>query len=501
MKRDNIKKSIKLNLINATKWSAITEILAKLITPISSIVLARILVPETFGIIASINMVVSFCDIFTDAGFQKYIIQYESEDKEFFNQVTEVAFWSNLLFSIVIWAIIIFFSSSLAKLVGCEGKETAIYISCILLPLHALSSIPSALLKREMNFRALFTIRIATLITPFFITLPLAFITKSYWSLICGSLVNAIVTVIITFVKIKWRPKLFFSINILKKMFSFSLWSVLEAILVWLINWGDMFIVGSFLTSYYLGIYKTSINMINSIIAVISASVTPVMLSALSRLQNEEDEYNKIFYNISFYSGIFLIPMGIGMLIYKKILCNVLLGSAWSEGATLMGIWGLISAIAILFNTYNGCVYISRGKPQISVFVQIVQIILIIPAVYFSVQANFVVLSYTRALIRVVGMLINCIIVWILFKISAFKTIKSLIPCIISGILMGVFGKVFLDLFSLLYLRLISIILCMVIYFMFLCYFPSMRKIIKFLYENLKLKSKTISEIWKENNE
>ena len=67
---------------NATKWSAITEILSKIVTPISNMLLARILAPEAFGIVATITMITSFADVFTDAGFQKYIIQHQFKDEK-----------------------------------------------------------------------------------------------------------------------------------------------------------------------------------------------------------------------------------------------------------------------------------------------------------------------------------------------------------------------------------------------------------------------------------
>ncbi|MBO5919693.1 MAG: oligosaccharide flippase family protein [Bacteroidales bacterium] len=61
-------------IVKATKWSSITEVVAKLITPITSIVLARLLTPEAFGVVATLTMVITFAEIFTDAGFQKYLI-------------------------------------------------------------------------------------------------------------------------------------------------------------------------------------------------------------------------------------------------------------------------------------------------------------------------------------------------------------------------------------------------------------------------------------------
>lgn len=65
----------------ATKWSFITEIVAKIIVPLTNMILARILAPEAFGVIATITMIISFADMFTDAGFQKYIVQQEFKNE------------------------------------------------------------------------------------------------------------------------------------------------------------------------------------------------------------------------------------------------------------------------------------------------------------------------------------------------------------------------------------------------------------------------------------
>ena len=69
-------------IVLASKWSTITEVMAKLIAPISSMVLARVLTPEAFGVVATITMIISFAEIFTDAGFQRYLIQHEFESDE-----------------------------------------------------------------------------------------------------------------------------------------------------------------------------------------------------------------------------------------------------------------------------------------------------------------------------------------------------------------------------------------------------------------------------------
>ena len=67
---------------NATKWSAITEVMGKLVAPVSSMILARLLTPDAFGVVATLNMVIAFAEIFTDAGFQKYLIQQPFKDAD-----------------------------------------------------------------------------------------------------------------------------------------------------------------------------------------------------------------------------------------------------------------------------------------------------------------------------------------------------------------------------------------------------------------------------------
>ncbi len=462
-------------LVNAAKWSTFTEIVTKLVSPISSMILARILVPEVFGIVASVNMVLSFCDVFADAGFQKYIIQNTTEDQEESDKIATVAFWTNLILSVAIWMVVCVFASPIAKLVGCEGHDLAVCIACIHLPLHAFSSIPNAKLKREMDFRTLFVVRLVSIFTPFAITLPIALITKSYWALIIGNLVNNFLVAVVALCKVKWKPKLYYSFHKLKEMLSFSLWSMLESILVWLINWGDMFIVTMFLTPHYLGIYKTSINMVNSILAVISSSLMPVMLSALSRLQDNQEEFKRVYHQISFYSGLLLLPMGVGMFVYRNTMCDIILGNGWSDGALLMGIWGFVSALSILFNTYNGCVYIAKGKPKISAIVQFLQILVIIPAVYFSVQVSFECLSYSRALIRLVSMLIHCFVTWKFFSLSVFKTLKNLLPSILATLVMAFVGGWLVSLNLGMLFDILGIFVCVLVYFGVVCLFPSVR--------------------------
>ena len=83
----------KSKVVSATKWSAMAEIAAKLVSPITTMVLARLLAPEAFGVLVTAQMVISFAEIFTDAGFQKYLIQHEFDNDDDKYKSKLVAFW------------------------------------------------------------------------------------------------------------------------------------------------------------------------------------------------------------------------------------------------------------------------------------------------------------------------------------------------------------------------------------------------------------------------
>ena len=232
-------------VIRATKWSGITEVIAKLVTPISSMVLARLLTPEAFGVVATIVMVISFAELFTDAGFQKYLIQHEFKDQEDLEQSTNVAFWSNLSFSFFLWGVISIFANPLAVLVGSPGCGLVLVVACISIPLEAFSSIQLALYRRRLDFKILFKARIVSLFVPLFFTIPVAFLLRSYWALVWGMIVQNVMNALFLTGYSSWKPTWFYSYRKLKEMFSCTIWSLIESVSIWLTGYVDIFIVGT----------------------------------------------------------------------------------------------------------------------------------------------------------------------------------------------------------------------------------------------------------------
>lgn len=461
----------------AAKWSSIAEIIARLISPITNMILARLLEPEAFGVVATITMVISFAEIFTDAGFQKYIIQHEFADDEALDNSTNVAFWTNLGVSTYICIIVFLFRHQIADLVGSPGLGNSISVASILIIVTAFSSIQMARYRRALDFKTLFFIRIITSLIPLVVTVPLAIILRNYWALLVGTFASQLCNAIALTVRSKWKPKCYYSFALFKEMFAFTAWTLLESISIWLTTNIGVFIVGNYLNDYYLGIYKTSMSTVNAYMAIITNALTPVLFSALSRYQKDDKSFRRTYYQFQRLTAVLVIPMGIGIYLYRDLVTQSLLGSQWGEASGFIGLWGLTSAFTIVFSHFSSEVYRSKGKPKVSLILQVIHIAFLVPLLVLTAPQGFKSLYIARSLVRIQGILADLIVMRVMFGFEIDRIVKNVLPMIISALIMGVAGYLMQQLsFSIIW-QFMSVFICIIIYFaVLLGVFPTIRR-------------------------
>lgn len=430
MSNDN---SLNNKIRNATKWSAVTQLFAKLVSPVTTMVLARLLTPDAFGVVATLTMVISFAEIFTDAGFQKYVVQHQFKDERDQEESINVAFWSNLVMSLAIWFIIAIFSNPLARVVGNPGLGYVLIIACVSIPISAFSTIQSAIYSRKLDYRTLFRVRVVSAMVPLVVTVPLAFLIRNFWALVIGTIVQNVISAILLTYYSSWKPKFFYSYAKLKEMLSFSIWSMVEQVSIWLTSYVDVFIVGSVLSQYHLGLYRTSSSIVGQITGLITAITTPILFSALSRLQDDNKEFLDLFFRFQKFVGVLVIPLGVGIFLFRDFITTTILGNQWTEAAYFLGLWGLTSSITIVLSHYSSEVYRAKGKPKLSVLAQVLHIVVLWPTVMISVHYGFETLCTARAIVRLELIAVNLIIMYTLMKMPVFRMFTNVMPSTIAA--------------------------------------------------------------------
>ncbi|MGC4385044.1 oligosaccharide flippase family protein [Streptococcus suis] len=463
-------------IMNATKWSVVAEITAKIAGPVINIILARLLTPSEFGVVASITIITSLADIFTDAGFQKFVVQHEFDNDDILNKYSDVAFTSNAVLSVIIYCIIFGYRRGLASAIGCPEAYNGLSIAALAVLCTSFSSISIARFRRELNFKPLFYIRFGSSLISLFVTVPLAFVLRSYWAIVIGTVFQQFFIAVLSVGLSKYKPKVIMNIKMFSDMVSFSLWNLMETLSIWFAGQANIFIVASALNPYYLGLYKTGMSTINSYMSIITAAVTPVLFTALSRQQNDRATYIGTFNKFQKMIAILVFPMGVGIFLYRDLAVQLLLGLQWIEVSDFMGLWAVMSALTITFSNMASEVYRSMGRPKISFLLQMVYLVIYVPVIYISAHNNFAILCFASCIVRIVPIFLDFITLNMKFGISFRNIIKNTYIQFVAVALMTIVVFSCQRILGGIVWQIISILICAVFYFAVLLLSPSMRK-------------------------
>lgn len=426
-------------VIKATRWNMVGEIIAKIVSPITTIILARLLSKEVFGIVASITAITSLADLLTDAGFNAYIVQHQFECEEHKKKTFSVCFWSNLIISLTLFLVIVFCRDIFAKLVGCEGYGFALTIAALVLPLTSVSSVAMAIMQKNFDFKKLGLIKIICKLIPLISSIPLALLGLGHWSLIIGTLVGEVASVILCILLCGFIPKLFYSFRILREIFSFSIWAYLESMLEWFLKNGAILFLGVIYGQYLLGVFKTGTTLILQIITAIYSLYGNVYKSALSRENQNDENFHKIFYTFQKYTSILSIPLGLGIFLYRDLATNLLLGESWGEASMIIGLWGLTGTLSIAFGNFFSDGIRAKGYPSILVLINFIYLIAMVILLCMAPNISFETFSIIYCLIKIIQPLLQIIFGKFICKVSVIKVIINCIPQIIGTAIMSIF--------------------------------------------------------------
>jgi O-antigen/teichoic acid export membrane protein len=484
------KRSFSKNVISASFWSMITEIVYKAINPIIFLILARLLSPKDYGMISIATILISFIMIISDLGLSKAIIQKEYDEKKLKLACT-VAFWSNLFIAVIFFIILLLTSGFISKLFGEPNSSIVIKVMSVQIIINSLVSVHNAIIQRNLNFKLLFYVRIITVFIPIISTLPLAFYGFGYWAIITGSILSSIANAIAMWKIVDWRPGLYFDILVLLEMLKFSLWNTAESMLSWGITWIDVIIVGAYLTTRELGLYTTSTNFLQVLFTLLLSPILPVFFSSLSRIQNNNIEFKRFFIIVHKVICMISFPLGMSLFLYGDIIEIILFGDNWKGLGKVIGILGLMRGLTFIF-TLNGEGYRAKGRADANTIIMVVNLLIYIPVFLTAIKYGFEIFVLARAIIAFVQIPYHFYVSKRILNISIkdiYNNIRWILLGIISMLLLSMVSKYVLP--NIVQYNIISFVLCICLYI--LCLIPERDIIMKLLQLIMKREKQLIS--------
>jgi O-antigen/teichoic acid export membrane protein len=352
--------AVKIKAIASVKWSALTEVVSRAVTPITFVILARILTPQDFGIIAIAQIAISFCSLFWDAGLQKALIQ----TREPLEKAANVVFWINLILGLAIYAILFATAPLLATFFDSPAACTVLRVLGFQIVIGSLSTVQEGLFLRDFNFKLLFWARLTTAALPALVSIPLAYFGYGVWAIVASSLAGAFINLIILWVRSPWRPQLCFNTRIARKMASFGYWIVLDSFVGWFISQGDALVVGRYLGVRDLGLYRTGTNIVGVIFGFTLNPIFPILYPSFSALHGDKEALRSALHKTNRIIMSLTLPIGTGIMCISSPLVAVVLGEKWRGVEIVLSIMSLQSTLGWLVGA-NPEIYRALGRPDV----------------------------------------------------------------------------------------------------------------------------------------
>jgi len=470
-------------------WLATFRIISQAFSWIVTIVIARILSPDDYGLYAMAFIVTGYAEMFSELGLGAAIIQRENIDKKELSSVFWFSFFVSSLFAISCFPI----SYITADIFNDSRIIPLTQAISVLFILSGLQIIPLSLLKKELEFKTVGKIQLVSIVVSGICMLLIAYMGGGVWALIIGRIVIVLTMLILVYSVVKWIPQLHFNFHEAKSFIKFGITVASGGSLYYIFENSDKFFAGRVLGSTLLGYYTFALQLARLPTDKIMVLINQVSFAAFAKLQSDKIEFNRFYLNIIKITATIIIPLFVGGYLLGEELINVLLGDKWLPIIFIFK-WLCLSQIVTALNGYNNFVHDARGKPKLALFFNFICAITMSISFYIAVQygLNAILVPWFT-----VYLLIS--LSWIVFtlkqlNISIITYLKMLATPVIGTLIMSISILTFSETAKLLMildsnivlLLIIKILIGIIVYGIYLWVFER-----DLIYSVKKLKEKT----------
>ncbi|MBL1211255.1 lipopolysaccharide biosynthesis protein [Geminocystis sp. GBBB08] len=424
--------SLREKTIQGVFWSAIQNWGSQGISLVIFLILARLLAPQAWGLIAMANLVIDFLQLFLSENFRQTLIQKQTINIKEINTV----FWTQIFLGFLFTLIIFILAGIIATFFRQPQLKLILQIFSFLFIISAFSQTQIALLHREFAFKTLALRSLFAIIISGIVGIVCAFNDYGLWSLVAQQLTYEIVALIMLWKVSDWQPQWQFSFDYLCKILSFSS-NVLGYELIDFFNQRtDQLLIGYFLGEVALGSYAISHRILQVMTQLLIGSLNDVTFSIFSHLQEDKESFINAFYRATQLTCLIAFPVFCATIILSEELIITLFTEKWLNAIPILkilGFTGILRSISFVQAT----ALVAMGKPsyqlKISLINTILNIILCVITVPWGVMA--VALAYVIS-----DYLVFPLSQWLLGKLISFSWrdyFSQFIPSLICTAIMA----------------------------------------------------------------
>ncbi|ALO36442.1 hypothetical protein CMT41_18100 [Colwellia sp. MT41] len=403
--------------------------LAKGLGLISTVILARLLTPSDFGLVAITMLIIYFFNIFTETGFKQYLLSLEQISNEELN----TAWTLNVLSKIFLAIGVVIFSKSIAGFFDKPDLYTTIIVVALVPLINSIESPAIYLKKRNFSYGGIFKLTLFSRFLSFFFTLALAYQLKSHWALIGGTILYFSSMSIGSFIIAPYKPS-FTLINI-KAQWNYSKWIFFRGFVGYARAKADTFILAKAFTSTELGLFTVAKEFSMLIYEQIASPLGEIIMTSVQKAKSSSETVESVIEKYFSLLTSIMLPAAIGLSLLSEYVVINILGEQWHFASPILSVLvylGLFSGLVIIFQASLSALNHTKTIFKVDL---ITSVVLVLTLLYFS-NKDLVTFALIRSLLGIIVLVGYLIIIKSVTKLSLLRLGTSITPSLFASFCM-----------------------------------------------------------------
>lgn len=426
--------NIKKQLFSGVFYTAISKYVGIIVSLVVSGVLARLLSPDDFGVVAIATVIITFFGIFTDMGVSTAVVQNKSLDKKELSDIFSFTFWTGICISVL------FFSASwfIADYYGNDILRTLCQLLSVNLFFASANIVPGALFYRNKEFKFIAIRSFIIQMSGGAAAVIAALCGAGLYALIINPILSSILIFAISFHRYPQRLQLTWGLTTIRKIFSYSAYQFLFNTINYFSRNLDKLLIGKYMNMSDLGYYEKSYRLMMLPLQNITFVITPVMHPILSDYQNDKLKLATSYERIVHFLAFAGIPLSVLLFFTAKEITLIIFGSQWMPSIPIFQILSLSVGVQIILSS-SGSIYQAAGDTRSLFICGLFSSALNVAGMLFGIFyfgtltaiASCIVVTFTINFIQCYWQMYR-----VTFRRSAWPFVRQLIsPLVVSGLL------------------------------------------------------------------
>lgn len=403
----------------------------RIIGLISTVILARLLTTDDFGVAAIAMSIFAIINIFSQFGFETVLIQKKNVTENDYNTA-----WSfNFLFGVLASVFLFSISSLVADFYQNEDLGSITKVIAFMFLLHGFRNIGVVDFQKNLTFDKEFKLHVIPKFISFFITIGLAFYYENYWALVVGNVAWKAIEVVNSYLMHPFRPKFCFKSS--AQLFGFSKWLMANNFLNIVNTRSPELILGKLLSPHAAAIFNLAAEIGQMATSEIIANLNRAIYPGYAKVANDLGELRSLYLGTIRVIAFIAMPLGAGLALVAHFVVPLMLGDQWLEAIEPLIYLALAGSFYALKSNSN-YIYFSIGNPKIASFELAIRAVIFLTAMFFLVNSNGVVGATQSFLITsIVMFVVSNLIMKLVLGIGFWKQTYIYFKPVVSTLIMS----------------------------------------------------------------